>query len=209
MEVNVVNIAGKETGAKVQLPDAIFGVTPNDHAIYLDVKQYLANQRQGTHKSKQRNEIAGSTRKLHKQKGTGGARAGNIKSPLFNGGGRVFGPQPRDYSFKLNKKLKQLARRSALTYKALDNNIVVLEDFSFDAVKTKSYAKLVSDLQVGDVRTLLVLPAANNNIYLSSRNLKKAKVVTAADLNTHDVLNAGKLLLTTGSVKMLEEAFAK
>lgn len=209
MEVNVVNIAGKETGAKVQLPDAIFGVTPNDHAIYLDVKQYLANQRQGTHKSKQRNEIAGSTRKLHKQKGTGGARAGSIKSPLFNGGGRVFGPQPRDYSFKLNKKLKQLARRSALTYKALDNNIVVLEDFSFDAVKTKNYAKLVADLQVGDVKTLLVLPAANNNIYLSSRNLKKAKVVTTADLNTHDVLNAGKLLLTTGSVKMLEEAFAK
>jgi large subunit ribosomal protein L4 len=209
MEVNVVNIAGKETGAKVQLPDAIFGVEPNDHAIYLDVKQYLANQRQGTHKSKQRNEIAGSTRKLHKQKGTGGARAGSIKSPLFNGGGRVFGPQPRDYSFKLNKKLKQLARRSALTYKALDNNIVVLEDFSFDAVKTKNYAKLVADLQVGDVKTLLVLPAANNNIYLSSRNLKKAKVVTTADLNTHDVLNAGKLLLTTGSVKMLEEAFAK
>ena len=209
MEVNVVNIAGKETGAKVQLPDAIFGVEPNDHAIYLDVKQYLANQRQGTHKSKQRNEIAGSTRKLHKQKGTGGARAGNIKSPLFNGGGRVFGPQPRDYSFKLNKKLKQLARRSALTYKALDNNIVVLEDFSFDAVKTKSYAKLVTDLQVGDVKTLLVLPAANNNVYLSSRHLKKAKVITADQLNTYDVLNAGKLLLTTGSVKTLEEALAK
>lgn len=209
MEVNVVNIAGKETGAKVQLPDAIFGVTPNDHAIYLDVKQYLANQRQGTHKSKQRNEIAGSTRKLHKQKGTGGARAGSIKSPLFNGGGRVFGPQPRDYSFKLNKKLKQLARRSALTYKAIDNNIVVLEDFSFDAVKTKNYLKLITDLNVGDEKTLLVLPAADSNIYLSSRNLKKAKVVTAADLNTHDVLNAGKLLLTTGSVKMLEEAFAK
>jgi large subunit ribosomal protein L4 len=209
MEVNVVNIAGKETGAKVQLPDAIFGVEPNDHAIYLDVKQYLANQRQGTHKSKQRNEIAGSTRKLHKQKGTGGARAGSIKSPLFNGGGRVFGPQPRDYSFKLNKKLKQLARRSALTYKAIDNNIVVLEDFSFDAVKTKNYAKLISDLKVGDEKTLLVLPAANNNIYLSSRNLKKAKVVTADQLNTHDVLNAGKLLLTTGTVKMLEEAFAK
>jgi large subunit ribosomal protein L4 len=209
MEVNVVNIAGKETGAKVQLPDAIFGVEPNDHAIYLDVKQYLANQRQGTHKSKQRNEIAGSTRKLHKQKGTGGARAGSIKSPLFNGGGRVFGPQPRDYSFKLNKKLKQLARRSALTYKAIDNNIVVLEDFSFDAVKTKSYAKLISDLKVGDEKTLLVLPAANNNIYLSSRNLKKAKVITADQLNTHDVLSAGKLLLTTGTVKMLEEAFAK
>ena len=209
MEVNVVNIAGKETGAKVQLPDAIFGVEPNDHAIYLDVKQYLANQRQGTHKSKQRNEIAGSTRKLHKQKGTGGARAGSIKSPLFNGGGRVFGPQPRDYSFKLNKKLKQLARRSALTYKAIDNNIVVLEDFSFDAVKTKNYVKLISDLNVSNEKTLLVLPAANNNIYLSSRNLKKAKVITADQLNTHDVLNAGKLLLTTGTVKMLEEAFAK
>jgi large subunit ribosomal protein L4 len=209
MEVKVVNISGKETGAKVQLPDAIFGVTPNDHAIYLDVKQYLANQRQGTHKSKQRNEIAGSTRKLYKQKGTGGARAGSIKSPLFNGGGRVFGPQPRDYSFKLNKKLKSLARKSALTYKAQDNNIVVLEDFSFDSIKTKNYIKLVSDLKVADQKTLLVLPAANNNVYLSSRNLKKAKVVTAADLNTYDVLNAGTLLLTTETVKKLEEAFAK
>jgi large subunit ribosomal protein L4 len=209
MEVKVVNISGKETGAKVQLPDAIFAVEPNDHAIYLDVKQYLANQRQGTHKSKQRNEIAGSTRKLYKQKGTGGARAGNIKSPLFNGGGRVFGPQPRDYSFKLNKKLKSLARKSALTYKAKDNNIVVLEDFSFDTIKTKNYASLVSNLNVADQKTLLVLPAANNNVYLSSRNLKKAKVVTAADLNTYDVLNATKLLLTTETVKKLEEAFAK
>jgi large subunit ribosomal protein L4 len=209
MEVKVVNISGQETGAKVQLPEAVFGVQPNDHAIYLDVKQYLANQRQGTHKSKQRNEIAGSTRKLHKQKGTGGARAGNIKSPLFNGGGRVFGPQPRDYSFKLNKKLKQLARKSALSYKAIDNNIVVLEDFSFDAVKTKNYAKLISDLNVSNEKTLLVLASANNNIYLSSRNLKKAKVVTADQLNTHDVLAAGKLLLTTGSVKVLEEALAK
>jgi large subunit ribosomal protein L4 len=209
MEVKVVNISGEETGAKVQLPDAIFGVTPNDHAIYLDVKQYLANQRQGTHKSKQRNEIAGSTRKLYKQKGTGGARAGSIKSPLFNGGGRVFGPQPRDYSFKLNKKLKSLARKSALTYKAQDNNIVVLEVFSFDSIKTKNYIKLVSDLKVADQKTLLVLPAANNNVYLSSRNLKKAKVVTAADLNTYDVLNAGTLLLTTETVKKLEEAFAK
>ncbi|TZF81733.1 50S ribosomal protein L4 [Pedobacter sp. BS3] len=208
MEVNVVNISGKETGAKVQLPDAIFGVEPNDHAIYLDVKQYLANQRQGTHKAKQRNEIAGSTRKLHKQKGTGGARAGNIKSPLFNGGGRVFGPQPRDYSFKLNKKLKSLARKSALSYKAKDNNIVVLEDFSFDSVKTKNYAKLIADLKVAGEKTLLVLPAANNNIYLSSRNIKKAKVVTASQLNTYDVLNAGKLLLTTETVKTLEEAFA-
>jgi len=209
MEVKVVNISGKETGAKVQLPDAIFAVNPNDHAIYLDVKQYLANQRQGTHKSKQRNEIAGSTRKLYKQKGTGGARAGSIKSPLFNGGGRIFGPQPRDYSFKLNKKLKSLARKSALTYKAQDNNIVVLEDFSFDSIKTKNYIKLVSDLKVADQKTLLVLPVANNNVYLSSRNLKKAKVVTAADLNTYDVLNAGTLLLTTETVKKLEEAFAK
>ena len=209
MEVNVINISGKETGAKVQLPDAIFGVEPNDHAIYLDVKQYLANQRQGTHKSKQRNEIAGSTRKLHKQKGTGGARAGSIKSPLFNGGGRVFGPQPRDYSFKLNKKLKSLARKSALTYKAQDNNIVVLEDFSFDSIKTQNYIKFVADLNLTDSKTLLVLPTANNNIYLSSRNIKKAKVVTAAQLNTYDVLNAGTLLLTTETVKTLEEAFAK
>ena len=209
MEVKVVNISGQETGAKVQLPEAIFSVEPNDHAIYLDVKQYRANHRQGTHKSKQRNEIAGSTRKLHKQKGTGGARAGSIKSPLFNGGGRVFGPQPRDYSFKLNKKLKQLARKSALSYKAKDNNIVVLEDFTFESVKTKNYVKLVSDLNISNEKTLLVLPAANNNVYLSSRNIKKAKVITADQLNTYDVLNAGKLLLTTGSVKTLEEALAK
>ena len=209
MEVKVINISGKETGAKVQLPESVFGVTPSDHAIYLDVKQYLANPRQGTHKSKQRNEIAGSTRKLYKQKGTGGARAGSIKSPLFNGGGRVFGPQPRDYSFKLNKKLKSLARKSALTYKALDNNIVVIEDFSFDAVKTKEYIKFVANLNFTNEKTLLVLPAANDNIYLSSRNIKKAKVVTASQLNTYDVLNAGKLLLTTETVKTLEEAFAK
>ncbi|EOR93209.1 MULTISPECIES: 50S ribosomal protein L4 [Arcticibacter] len=209
MEINVVDISGKETGAKVQLSDAIFGVEPNDHAIYLDVKQYLANQRQGTHKSKQRNEIAGSTRKLYKQKGTGGARAGSIKSPLFNGGGRVFGPQPRDYSFKLNKKLKQLARRSALSYKAKDNSIVILEDFVFDSVKTKNYLQLVTDLKVASEKTLLVLAVANNNVYLSSRNIKSAKVITADQLNTYDVLNAGKLILTTGSVKTLEEAFAK
>jgi large subunit ribosomal protein L4 len=209
MEVNVLNVSGKQTGAKVQLPDSVFGIEPNDHAIYLDVKQYLANQRQGTHKSKQRNEIAGSTRKLHKQKGTGGARAGSIKSPLFNGGGRVFGPQPRDYSFKLNKKLKSLARKSALSYKAQDSNVLVLEDFSFDAVKTKSYIQLLADLNVTNEKTLLVLPAANNNVYLSSRNLKKTKVITADQLNTYDVLNAGKLILTSGAVKTLEEAFAK
>ncbi len=209
MEVNVLNISGKETGAKVQLPEAVFGIEPNDHAIYLDVKQYLANQRQGTHKSKQRNEIAGSTRKLHKQKGTGGARAGSIKSPLFNGGGRIFGPQPRDYSFKLNKKLKVLARKSALSYKAKENNIVVLDEVNFDSIKTKHYVNLVNSLNVANEKTLLVLPAQNSNVYLSSRNLKKAKVVAASELNTYDVLNAGKLLLTTASVKTLEEAFAK
>jgi large subunit ribosomal protein L4 len=209
MEVKVLNVSGKETGAKVQLPEAIFGIEPNDHAIYLDVKQYLANQRQGTHKSKQRNEIAGSTRKLYKQKGTGGARAGSVKSPLFNGGGRVFGPQPRDYSFKLNKKLKSLARKSALSYKAQDSSIIVLEDFTFDSIRTKNYVQLAADLNLTDVKTLLVLGAANNNVYLSSRNLKRTKVITADQLNTYDVLNAGKLLLTTGAVKLLEEAFAK
>jgi large subunit ribosomal protein L4 len=209
MEVNVLNVSGQETGAKVQLPESVFGIEPNDHAIYLDVKQFLANQRQGTHKSKQRNEIAGSTRKLYKQKGTGGARAGGIKSPLFNGGGRVFGPQPRDYSFKLNKKLKTLARKSALSYKAKDSNIIVLEDFNFESVKTKSYVQLIADLNATNEKTLLVLGAANNNVYLSSRNLKKAKVITADQLNTYDVLNAGKLLLTAGAVKTLEEALAK
>ncbi|SEM40412.1 LSU ribosomal protein L4P [bacterium A37T11] len=209
MEVNVLDSSGKETGAKVQLPDSVFGVEPNDHAIYLDVKQYLANHRQGTHKSKQRNEIAGSTRKLHKQKGTGGARAGSIKSPLFNGGGRIFGPQPRDYSFKLNKKLKEVARKSALSYKAKDNNIVVLDSLTFNEVKTKTYIKLVSDLNVGNEKTLLVLPTLDKNIYLSSRNLKKAKVITADQLSTYDVLNAGKLIITTAAVKTLEEAFAK
>jgi len=209
MEVNVLNISGKETGTKVQLSDTIFGIEPNDHAIYLDVKQFLANQRQGTHKSKQRNEIAGSTRKLYKQKGTGGARAGSVKSPLFNGGGRIFGPQPRDYSFKLNKKLKALARKSALTYKAQDSSIMVVEDFTFDAIKTKSYVQLTADLNVSDVKTLLVLGAANNNVYLSSRNLKKTKVIVADQLNTYDVLNAGKLILTTGALKTLEEALAK
>lgn len=209
MEVKVLNISGKETGAKVQLPEAIFGVEPNDHAIYLDVKQYLANQRQGTHKSKQRNEIAGSTRKLHKQKGTGGARAGSIKSPLFNGGGRIFGPQPRDYSFKLNKKLKVVARKSALSYKAKNSNILILDEVTFDSIKTKNYAKMIADLNVSNEKTLMVLPAINNNVYLSSRNLKKVKVITAAELNTYDVLNAGKLLLTLDSVKILEEALAK
>jgi large subunit ribosomal protein L4 len=210
MEVNVLNVSGQETGAKVQLPESIFGIEPNDHAIYLDVKQYLANQRQGTHKSKQRNEIAGSTRKLYKQKGTGGARAGSVKSPLFNGGGRVFGPQPRDYSFKLNKKLKSLARKSALTYKAQDSSIIILEDFNFDTIKTKTYIKMEADLNVTNDKTLLVLAGVeNNNVYLSSRNLKKTKVISVEQLNTYDVLNAGKLLLTSGALKTLEEALAK
>ncbi len=209
MVVNVLNVSGIETGARVQLPESVFGIEPNDHAIYLDVKQFLANQRQGTHKAKQRNEIAGSTRKLYKQKGTGGARAGSVKSPLFNGGGRVFGPQPRDYSFKLNKKLKSLARKSALSYKAKDSNIVVVEDFTFDSIKTKSYLQFSADLKVSEEKTLLVLGAANNNVYLSSRNLKKTKVITADQLNTYDVLNAGKLILTTGALKTLEEALAK
>ena len=209
MEVKVLNISGKETGAKVQLPEGIFGIEPNDHAIYLDVKQYLANQRQGTHKAKQRNEIAGSTRKLYKQKGTGGARAGSIKSPLFNGGGRIFGPQPRDYSFKLNKKLKELARKSALSYKAQGNSVLVLEDFSFETPKTKNFLNLLSALNSSNEKTLVVLAEGNKNVYLASRNLPKAKVVIAADLNTYDVLNAAKLVLTTGSVKSLEEALAK
>jgi large subunit ribosomal protein L4 len=209
MEVKVLNISGKETGAKVQLSKDIFGIEPNDHAIYLDVKQYLANQRQGTHKSKQRNEIAGSTRKLYKQKGTGGARAGSIKSPLFNGGGRIFGPQPRDYSFKLNKKLKELARKSALSYKAKDNNVVILEDFNFDNAKTKNFVCLLGALNITGQKTLLVLPDANQNVYLASRNIQGTKVVIAGDLNTYDVLNAGKLVFTTGSVKTLEEALAK
>jgi large subunit ribosomal protein L4 len=209
MEVKVLNVSGKETGAKVQLSDEIFGIEPNDHAIYLDVKQFLANQRQGTHKSKQRNEIAGSTRKLYKQKGTGGARAGSIKSPLFNGGGRVFGPQPRDYSFKLNKKLKVLARKSALAYKAKDNSVIVLEDFSFDSPKTKNFITLLGALNFSEEKTLIVLASANDNVYLSSRNIQKTKVITADQLNTYDVLNAGKLVFTTGSVKSLEEALAK
>ncbi|TKB96724.1 50S ribosomal protein L4 [Pedobacter cryophilus] len=209
MEVKVLNVSGKETGAKVQLSEEIFGIEPNDHAIYLDVKQFLANQRQGTHKSKQRNEIAGSTRKLYKQKGTGGARAGSIKSPLFNGGGRVFGPQPRDYSFKLNKKLKSLARKSALSYKAQDNSVVILEDFSFDTAKTKNFVTLLNALNFSGERTLVVLPTASDNVYLSSRNIQKTKVITADQLNTYDVLNAGKLVFTTGSVKTLEEALAK
>lgn len=209
MQVEVLNISGKKTAKKVELTDSIFGATPNDHSIYLDVKHYLANQRQGTHKSKERAEIARTTKKLKRQKGTGGARAGSMKSPLFIGGGRAFGPRPRDYSFKLNKKVKTLARISALTYKAKDNAITVLEDFSFEAPKTKSYIDLMKNLNMTDKKTLLVLGNANNNVYLSSRNLPKAKVVNAADLNTYDILNADNVILSESSVKVIENILNK
>ncbi len=209
MELKVLNIEGKETGNKVTLSDAIFGIEPNDHAIYLDVKQFLANQRQGTHKSKQRNEVSGSTRKLHKQKGTGGSRKGSIKSPVFRGGGRIFGPQPRDYSFKLNKKMKALARMSALSYKAKNNDIVVLEDFSFETPKTKNFISLVSNLNLSGTKALMVTANLDENLYLSSRNLQKSKVITASDINTYDLLNADKLVLTASSVKSIEDSFSK
>lgn len=209
MELAVLKNNGEETGRKVTLSDDIFAIEPNDHAIYLDVKQYLANQRQGTHKAKQRNEVAGSTRKIKKQKGTGGARAGSLKSPVFRGGGRVFGPQPRDYSFKLNKKLKQLARKSALTYKVKENSLTVLENVSFDAPKTKSYISLMADLALTDKKTLLVLPENNKNVYLSSRNLPKAKVVTVDDINTYQVLYADNLILCEGALSKLETLLSK
>ncbi len=204
MEVSIVNISGKATSKKVSLNDAIFGIEPNDHAIYLDVKQHLANKRQGTHKSKERNEVSGSTKKLKKQKGTGGARAGSIKSGTIVGGGRIFGPRPRDYSFKLNKKLKRLARISALTYKAKESNLTILEDFNFDSPKTKKYADLINNLKLSDKKTLLVLGESNKNIYLSSRNLSNTKVVTVSDLNTYDILNAQNLLMVESSVKEIE-----
>lgn len=205
MEISVLKNSGEDTGRKVTLSDDIFGIEPNDHAIYLDVKQYLANQRQGTHKSKERNEIAGSTKKIKRQKGTGTARAGSIKSPIFRGGGRVFGPQPRDYSFKLNKKLKSLARKSALAYKAKDNGLVVLEDISFESPKTKDFVKVLNGLSVADKKTLLVLPdSANKNVVLSGRNVKNAKITTADSLNTYDVLNADSLLISESSIEKLE-----
>lgn len=208
MEVKVLNIQGKETAKKVVLADTIYGIEPNDHAIYLDVKQFLANQRQGTHKSKERAEVAGSTRKLHRQKGTGGARKGSIRNPLYKGGGRVFGPRPRDYSFKLNKKLKELARLSALTYKAKSNSIIVIEDVDFEGPKTKAFIDLLQNLNVSDKKTLLVLANSNKNVYLSSRNLSNAKVVIASELNTYDVLNATSLLLVESSVKEIEKIYS-
>ncbi len=208
MELSIYNTTGAETGKKVTLKAEVFGIEPNDHAIYLDVKQYLANQRQGTHKSKQRNEVAGSTRKLKRQKGTGGARAGSILSPVFVGGGRVFGPVPRDYSFKLNKKLKQLARRSALSYKAKDGKITVVEDFTFETPKTKSFIAMANSLKLDDRRILVVLPESDHNVILSTRNLGNVKVVPAANVNTYDVMNATRILMAEGSVNVLNELLA-
>ncbi|HMG89103.1 MAG TPA: 50S ribosomal protein L4 [Chryseolinea sp.] len=209
MEVAVLKSSGEKTSKKVNLSDEIFGIEPNDHAIYLDVKSFLANQRQGTHKSKQRNEISGSSKKLKKQKGTGGARAGNIKNPQFKGGGRVFGPVPRDYSFKLNKKVKDLARKSALTYKAKDNSIAVLEDFNFDKPKTKQYLALLKALSLGDKKTLFILPESNKNVVLSGRNVQNSKVTTADQINTYDLMNADNLIFVESSISKIENLLNK
>lgn len=204
MEVNVYNIKGEDTGRKVTLNESIFGIEPNDHAIYLDVKQFMANQRQGTHKSKERSEISGSTRKIGRQKGGGGARHGDINSPLLRGGGRVFGPKPRDYRFKLNKKVKALARRSALSYKAQENAIIIVEDFTFEAPKTKEFINVTKNLKVDGKKLLFVLPESNKNVYLSARNLQKAEVMLASTLNTYKVLNAEVLVVTENSLKTID-----
>lgn len=204
MELAVYNIKGTATDAKVSLDDSIFAIEPNDHAIYLDVKQFMANQRQGTHDSLEKSTVSGSTRKLHKQKGTGGSRKGSIKNPLFRGGARVFGPHPRDYSFKLNKKLKKLARKSALSYKVKDNQLTVIEDFNFETPKTKNFTELLKNFQLTGKKILLVLSKTEENIVLSSRNLKRVKVVNAADLNTYMILDATRLLVTAGSISEIE-----
>ena len=209
MKVAVLDITGKDTGRKVELSSEVFGIEPNDHAIYLDVKQYLANQRQGTHKAKERAEITGSTRKIKKQKGTGTARAGSIKSPVFRGGGRIFGPRPRNYSFKLNKNLKRLARKSALSIQATDNNLVVIEDFEFDSPKTKNFTNLLGALALDARRSLFVLNGLNTNVYLSSRNLKGTTVINAADLNTYGILNASKIIITEGSLEGINTNLTK
>ena len=205
MEVAVLNKAGQETGRKVLLEESIFAIEANDHAIYLDVKQYLANKRQGTHKSKERWEVAYSTKKIKRQKGTGGARAGSIKSPLFVGGGRVFGPQPRDYSFKLNKKVKQLARLSALAHKASNNNIVVVEDFSFETPKTKEFVQVNKNLKINAKKSLYILTEPNKSLYLSSRNLEGKKVVILSDLNTYDIMNASVLVFMESTINALQK----
>ena len=207
MELSVLDINGKDTGKKVVLNDAIFGIEPNDHVLWLDVKRYLANQRQGTHKSKERSELSGSTRKLIRQKGGGGARRGDINSPILVGGARVFGPTPRDYSFKMNKKMRDLARKSALSHKAKDNQIIVVEDLTFQDPKTKDFVALAKNLQVADKKILLVLPNQNKNVYLSARNLQKVNIVTASEINTYGILNNANLLLTVSSVAEIDKLF--
>ena len=207
MKIAVHNIKGKETKKKVDLSKDVFGIEPNDHAIYLDVKQHLASQRSGTHSSKERGQIAGSRRKLRKQKGSGAARVGDIKNPIFRGGGRVFGPRPRNYGFKVNKKVKRLARKSALTHKLNENNIIIVEDFIFDTPSTKLYSNALASFELLDNKTLLVLDKPNNNVLLSSRNLRKAKVVLASELNTYDIMNANKMLFIESSIKVVEETF--
>ena len=209
MEISVLNIKGEDTGKKVVLNDSVFGITPNDHVIYLDVKQYLAAQRQGTAKSKERSELSGSTRKLGRQKGGGGARRGDINSPLLVGGARVFGPKPRNYDFKLNKKVKQLARRSALSYKAQENAIVVVEDFTFEAPKTKAFVELMNNLKVSEKKVLLVTSEINKNVYLSARNLQKTQVAVASDINTYGILNAGVLVVTESALANIEAGLTK
>ena len=209
MKVAVLDNTGKDTGRKIELSEAIFGIEPNNHAVYLDVKQHLANKRQGTHKSKERADIVGSTRKIKKQKGTGTARAGSIKSPLFRGGGRVFGPRPKDYSFKLNKSLKRLARKSALSMKAKENNVIVLEDFNFDTPKTKNFVQVLKALSIEDKKSMFVLGASNNNVYLASRNLKRANVVNASGVNTYSVVNSNKLILLESTLEDIESNLSK
>ncbi len=209
MEINVLNINGQETGRKIELNEAIFGIEPNDHVLYLDVKQYLANQRQGTHKSKERSEVSGSTRKLGRQKGGGGARRGDINSPLLVGGGRVFGPKPRDYRFKLNKKVKVLARKSALSYKAQENAIVVVEDFAMEAPKTKEFVNIAKNLKVEGRKALFVLPESNKNVYLSARNLQRTEVMLASGINAYKVLNADVLVITENSLKTIDGILTK
>ncbi|MBQ4034536.1 MAG: 50S ribosomal protein L4 [Paludibacteraceae bacterium] len=205
MELSVLNIKGEDTGKKVTLSDSIFGIEPNDHVIYLGVKQYMANKRQGTHKAKERSENAGSTRKLGKQKGGGGARRGDIKSPVLVGGGRIFGPQPRDYSFKLNKKTKQLARKGALSYKAKENNIIVVEDFTFEAPKTKAYVNFLNNLKISDKKSVLALSEANNNVYLSARNVPKTEVVNVSELNTYKIMDAKTVIFTVSALANIEQ----
>ncbi|GGF80736.1 50S ribosomal protein L4 [Wenyingzhuangia marina] len=209
MKVAVLDYTGKDTGRQVELSDAVFAIEPNDHAVYLDVKQHLANKRQGTHKAKERAEVAGSTRKIKKQKGTGTARAGSIKSPVFRGGGRIFGPRPKDYSFKLNKNLKRLARKSAFSLQAKDSNIIVLEDFNFEAPSTKSFINVLKALELDSKKSLFVLGESNKNVYLSSRNLKGSEVVTSSELNTYKVLNAGKVVLLEGAIADIEANLSK